>query len=61
MIRWQCTGGYLHGDREPGGHSRDFGSVWRDKEKLPIGLQILGRHFDEGMVLRVAGAFERNR
>jgi aspartyl-tRNA(Asn)/glutamyl-tRNA(Gln) amidotransferase subunit A len=31
------------------------------KEKLPIGLQILGRHFDEGMVLRVAGAFERNR
>jgi aspartyl-tRNA(Asn)/glutamyl-tRNA(Gln) amidotransferase subunit A len=26
---------------------------------LPIGLQILGRHFDEGMVLRVAKAVER--
>jgi aspartyl-tRNA(Asn)/glutamyl-tRNA(Gln) amidotransferase subunit A len=25
---------------------------------LPIGLQILGRHFDEGMVLRVANAVE---
>jgi aspartyl-tRNA(Asn)/glutamyl-tRNA(Gln) amidotransferase subunit A len=29
------------------------------KEKLPIGLQVLGKHFDEGMVLRVAGAVER--
>jgi aspartyl-tRNA(Asn)/glutamyl-tRNA(Gln) amidotransferase subunit A len=27
---------------------------------LPIGLQILGRHFDEGMVLRVANAAERS-
>jgi aspartyl-tRNA(Asn)/glutamyl-tRNA(Gln) amidotransferase subunit A len=26
---------------------------------LPIGLQILGRHFDEGMVLRVAQAVEQ--
>jgi aspartyl-tRNA(Asn)/glutamyl-tRNA(Gln) amidotransferase subunit A len=31
------------------------------KEKLPIGLQILGKHFDEGTVLRVAGAYERSR
>ena len=25
---------------------------------LPIGLQVLGRHFDESTVLRVAGAVE---
>ena len=29
------------------------------KEKLPIGLQILGRHFDEATILRVAHAFEK--
>jgi aspartyl-tRNA(Asn)/glutamyl-tRNA(Gln) amidotransferase subunit A len=29
------------------------------KEKLPIGLQILGKHFDEATVLRVARAYER--
>jgi aspartyl-tRNA(Asn)/glutamyl-tRNA(Gln) amidotransferase subunit A len=29
------------------------------KEKLPIGMQIFGKHFAEGMVLRVAGAFEK--
>jgi aspartyl-tRNA(Asn)/glutamyl-tRNA(Gln) amidotransferase subunit A len=29
------------------------------KEKLPIGLQILGKHFDETAILRVAGAYER--
>jgi aspartyl-tRNA(Asn)/glutamyl-tRNA(Gln) amidotransferase subunit A len=29
------------------------------KEKLPIGLQILGRHFDESTILRVAAAYER--
>jgi aspartyl-tRNA(Asn)/glutamyl-tRNA(Gln) amidotransferase subunit A len=28
------------------------------QEKLPIGLQILGRHFDEGTILRIAHAFE---
>jgi aspartyl-tRNA(Asn)/glutamyl-tRNA(Gln) amidotransferase subunit A len=28
------------------------------KEKLPIGMQIFGKHFDEAMVLRVAGAYE---
>ena len=27
---------------------------------LPVGLQILGRHFDEGMVLRIAQAVEQN-
>lgn len=31
------------------------------KEKLPIGLQIFGKHFDEAMVLRVASAFEKSR
>ncbi len=29
------------------------------REKLPIGLQILGKHFDEGTILRVAHAFEQ--
>jgi aspartyl-tRNA(Asn)/glutamyl-tRNA(Gln) amidotransferase subunit A len=28
------------------------------KEKLPIGLQILGKHFDEATVLRVAAGYE---
>jgi aspartyl-tRNA(Asn)/glutamyl-tRNA(Gln) amidotransferase subunit A len=29
------------------------------REKLPIGLQILGKHFDEATILRVAHAFEK--
>jgi aspartyl-tRNA(Asn)/glutamyl-tRNA(Gln) amidotransferase subunit A len=29
--------------------------------KLPIGLQILGKHFDESTVLRVASAYEQGR
>ena len=29
------------------------------KEKLPIGLQILGKHFDESTVLRVGHAYEQ--
>ncbi len=31
------------------------------KEKLPIGLQILGRHFDESTILRVGHAYEQAR
>ncbi len=30
------------------------------REKLPIGLQILGKHFDEATVLRVAYAYEQS-
>jgi len=30
------------------------------REKLPIGLQILGKHFDEATILRVAHAYERS-
>jgi aspartyl-tRNA(Asn)/glutamyl-tRNA(Gln) amidotransferase subunit A len=30
------------------------------QEKLPIGLQILGRHFDESTILRLAHAYEKN-
>jgi len=30
-------------------------------DKLPIGLQILGRHFDESTVLRIAHAYEGSR
>src|SRR5580692_6675949 len=29
------------------------------KDKLPIGLQILGRHFDEATILRIAHAYEK--
>jgi aspartyl-tRNA(Asn)/glutamyl-tRNA(Gln) amidotransferase subunit A len=29
------------------------------KDNLPIGLQILGKHFDEATILRVANAYER--
>jgi aspartyl-tRNA(Asn)/glutamyl-tRNA(Gln) amidotransferase subunit A len=29
------------------------------REKLPIGMQIFGKHFDEAAILRVAGAWER--
>jgi aspartyl-tRNA(Asn)/glutamyl-tRNA(Gln) amidotransferase subunit A len=29
------------------------------KEKLPVGLQILGKHFDESTLLRIAHAYER--
>jgi aspartyl-tRNA(Asn)/glutamyl-tRNA(Gln) amidotransferase subunit A len=29
------------------------------REKLPIGLQILGRHFDEATILRVAHEYEQ--
>jgi aspartyl-tRNA(Asn)/glutamyl-tRNA(Gln) amidotransferase subunit A len=31
------------------------------KEKLPIGLQILGKHFDEATILRIAHAYEQAR
>jgi aspartyl-tRNA(Asn)/glutamyl-tRNA(Gln) amidotransferase subunit A len=31
------------------------------KERLPIGMQILGKHFDEATVLRVAHAYESSR
>ena len=31
------------------------------REKLPIGLQILGRHFSESMILRLAHAYEGSR
>lgn len=32
-----------------------------NKDKLPIGLQLLGRHFDESTILRLAHAYERSR
>lgn len=31
----------------------------RNKENLPIGLQILGKHFDESTILRAAHAYEQ--
>ena len=35
------------------------GTVERDGKKLPVGLQIMGKHFDESTILRVADAYER--
>jgi aspartyl-tRNA(Asn)/glutamyl-tRNA(Gln) amidotransferase subunit A len=29
------------------------------KDKLPVGLQILGKHFDEATILRIAHAYEK--
>jgi len=31
------------------------------REKLPIGLQVLGRHFDEATILRIAHWYEQAR
>ncbi|HXX34577.1 MAG TPA: Asp-tRNA(Asn)/Glu-tRNA(Gln) amidotransferase subunit GatA [Thermodesulfobacteriota bacterium] len=31
-----------------------------NREGLPIGVQVMGKHFDEGMLLRVAHTFEQN-
>jgi aspartyl-tRNA(Asn)/glutamyl-tRNA(Gln) amidotransferase subunit A len=31
------------------------------RQKLPIGLQILGRHFDESTILRLAHAYQRTQ
>ena len=31
------------------------------RERLPVGLQVLGKHFDEGTILRVAHAYEHAR
>jgi len=33
--------------------------VGQSKEKLPIGMQIFGKHFDEATILRVANAYEK--
>jgi len=33
----------------------------KTKENLPIGLQILGKHFDEATILRVANAYEQGQ
>jgi aspartyl-tRNA(Asn)/glutamyl-tRNA(Gln) amidotransferase subunit A len=33
--------------------------VGANKEKLPIGMQIFGKHFDESTILRVAHAYEK--
>jgi aspartyl-tRNA(Asn)/glutamyl-tRNA(Gln) amidotransferase subunit A len=31
----------------------------KDRENLPIGLQIIGKHFDEATILRIAHAYEQ--
>jgi aspartyl-tRNA(Asn)/glutamyl-tRNA(Gln) amidotransferase subunit A len=32
-----------------------------NQQGLPIGLQVLGKHFDEGTILRLAHAYEHAR
>jgi aspartyl-tRNA(Asn)/glutamyl-tRNA(Gln) amidotransferase subunit A len=34
--------------------------VGQNKEKLPIGMQIFGKHFDESTILRAAHAYEKS-
>ena len=36
-------------------------AVAHDHSKLPVGLMIVGKHFDEGTVLAFARAFEEER
>mgnify|MGYP003313151101 CR=1 FL=1 len=33
----------------------------KTKEGLPVGMQIIGKHFDESMIYRVANAFEKGK
>ena len=58
------SGRRIHGQREPGGLpaiSIPCGFVERSErsERLPVGLQLTGRLFDESTLLRVADAYER--
>ena len=51
--------GYLHDLDQSGrlaGHSLPCGF---DGDGMPIGLQIIGKHFDEATVLRTAYAYEQ--
>jgi len=32
-----------------------------DSEGLPVGLMLVGRHWEDAMILRVAHAFEKSR
>ena len=53
------SGRHLHGDGEPGGHlRRDACHAARRKAGLPVGMQVLARHFGEGTAFRVARAVE---
>ena len=33
----------------------------KDKDGLPIGMQLIGKHFDEETILRAAYTYEQNR
>jgi len=33
----------------------------KNSEGMPIGIQVLGRHFDEATVIRLADAIERSQ
>jgi len=33
----------------------------KNSQGLPIGIQVLGRHFDEATVIRLAAAIERGQ
>ena len=53
MIRYRCISPiYLR-----------FRQTWREspESKLPVGMQLLGKAFDEATLIRTAYAYERNR
>ena len=41
------------------GIPRHLDPCGENSEKLPIGMQILGKHFDESTILRVAHNYEQ--
>ena len=50
---------HLHGEREPGGAAGISVPCGFAGDRLPVGLQLTGRMFDEETLLRVADAYER--
>ena len=49
---------HLHGDGQPGRSSRDQRALRPIGAGLPIGLQLIGNHFDEARLLNAAYAYE---
>ena len=52
---------YLHRHGQPGRNSRNHCPLRQtpSEPRLPVGMQILAKHFDEARLLRVADAYEK--